>query len=74
MARRQSLMKDLFILFIVSVAASACAVAVTTGGVIDGPTAAWTGPAPRADATAQARPAERSSSEPEPCAGFSFLR
>ena len=67
-------MKDLFILFVVSIAASACAVAVTTGGVIDGPMAAWTGAATRADAAAHAMPAERSPSEREPCAAFVLPR
>jgi hypothetical protein len=73
-ACQQSAMKDLFILFVVSVAASACAVAVTTGGVIDGPMAAWSSAAPLADEAARTTPVDRSSSEPEPCAGFSFLR
>ena len=67
-------MKDLFVLFVVSIAASACAVAVTTGGVIDGPMAAWTSAAPRADEAAPARPADRSPSEPAPCPGFALLR
>jgi hypothetical protein len=67
-------MKDLFLLFVVSLAASACAVAVTTGGVIDGPVAAWSAAWPAADEAAHARPADRSPSEPEPCAGFAFAR
>ena len=60
-------MKDLFILFVVSVAASACAVAVTTGGVIDGPP-------PRPYSAAPTTPVERSPSEGEPRAVSSLLR
>jgi hypothetical protein len=66
-------MKDLFILFVVSVAASACAVAVTTGGVIDGPMAAWTSAGPLADGTQTIRD-DGTSNGLDPCAGFSFLR
>jgi hypothetical protein len=66
-------MKDLFILFVVSLAASACAVAVTTGGVIDGPMAAWTSPGLLADG-AQTLRHDGPSNGLDPCAGFSLLR
>jgi hypothetical protein len=66
-------MKDLFLLFVVSLAASACAVAVTTGGVIDGPVAAWTSPHLLGDG-AQTLGHDGLSNGLERCAGFSFFR